>query len=99
MIDAPTATTSTRPPIDKVARDLREVVNGVVGSVFLEPMMRTQRSSVLQGEVGHGGRGEQVFQAQLDNALIERSSASPQFPVSEALYDRLIEAARRRQSV
>lgn len=69
--------------------ELRAVAGGVVGTVFFGTLLRNLRSSTLQGEYGHGGRGEEVFQAQLDQLLAERSGRTGRFGLADAIVDRL----------
>ena len=77
---------------DAVRRDLsrlRETAAQVVGSVFYGTLLRTMRESDLKGPYGHGGRGEDVFAAQLDGILAERMGAATQGGLSEVLYHAL----------
>ena len=60
-----TATTDT---VGRMQTRLRETADQLVGSVFYGSLLRTMRASALQGKYGHGGRGEEVFAAQLDLA-------------------------------
>ena len=52
---------------------LRDVAGEVVGSVFYGKLLQTLRDSSLKGQYGHGGRGEEIFQAQLDQVLAEEA--------------------------
>lgn len=77
---------------DRTSRDLaslRRVTGQVVGSVFFGTLLKTMRQSVLRGPYGHGGRGEDVFAAQLDAVLAERAGTAVQRGLGEALYARL----------
>lgn len=91
MVDA-TSANSVSPIQDAVRRDLRqlrEVVGRVVGSVFYGTLLKTVRESKLKGPYGHGGRGEEVFAAQLHEVLAERAGTATRRGVEEALYGRL----------
>ena len=68
---------------------LREVAGRVVGSVFFGTMLRTMRESGHKPAYGHGGRGEEVFAAQLHNLLAERMAAAKGTDWGEELYRRL----------
>ncbi len=72
---------------------LREAVNSATGAIFYGPLMRSTRSSSLKGEIGHGGRGEEIFQNQLDQILIERTGKSSGNQVTEAIVSRFANAA------
>ena len=53
---------------------LEQVAKAAVGSVFFAPMLKMARDNPWKGKYGHGGRGEEVFGAQLDMELAERAS-------------------------
>lgn len=75
---------------------LRKATGQVVGSVFYGTMLAAMRKSSLKGTIGHGGRGEEVFGAQLDAVLAERmGEADAQRGVAKVLYDRLESQQRR----
>ena len=74
---------------------LRTTVNEVVGSVFFAPMLRSLRNSSLTGTFGHGGRGEEVFQAQLDALIAERMGTASRGGLAETLYRRLEQQQER----
>ena len=83
-----------RPPgtSDVVQRDLdrlQEATAQVVGSVFYGTLLKTMRESELKGPYGHGGRGEEVFSAQLDGILAERMGVATRGGLSEVLYHAL----------
>lgn len=74
-----------------VQRDLdrlREVSGRVMGSVFFGTLLKTMRNSTLKGAYGHGGRGEEVFAAQLDEIFAERMGTTDSLGLTRALYDR-----------
>ena len=55
---------------------LREVADQVVGQIFYGTMLRQMRKSAFKGKYGHGGRGEEVFQAQLHDVLATRAGGA-----------------------
>ena len=67
---------------------LRQAVQEVVGSVFLAPMLKMARENPLKGKYMHGGRGEDIFGAQLDMELARRASHRVQGGLTEALIKR-----------
>ncbi len=84
QIEPPTAAPKQN---EELAR-LKEVTGRVVGSVFYGEMLRAMRESKLKGSFGHGGRGEEVFSAQLHDMLAERMGQSRGNGLSKLLYDR-----------
>ena len=73
--------------------DLRDAVDRVLGSVFYGPLLQTMRSSSLKGAVGHGGRGEEIFQNQLDQLFAERAGQASNNGLGETLFNRFARAA------
>jgi len=79
-------------------RDLRRLQATsakVVGSAFYGTMLKMMRESKLKGSVGHGGRGEEVFAAQLHQMLAERMGAS----ISGGPQDALFQSLAQQQSL
>lgn len=74
-------------------KELRTATNKVIGSVFLGPMLQSARKTSLKGDYGHGGRGEEVFQAQLDQVLLERTGGAADNSLGQVLFDHLAPAA------
>lgn len=77
---------------EAVGRDLsrlKQTAGQVVGSVFFGTMLKMMHESPLKGKVGHGGRGEEVFAAQLHGVLAERAGTAMQRGLGEVLYKRL----------
>jgi hypothetical protein len=69
--------------VEKTAPDdgqLRETFGQFVGEAFFGQLMKSMRASVGKPAYFHGGRGEEVFQGQLDQLLAEK--------ISEASADR-----------
>ncbi len=72
---------------------LREVADQVVGQIFYGTMLRQMRKSAFKGKYGHGGRGEEVFQAQLHDVLATRAGGARGNSVTEAIVGRYQKAA------
>lgn len=72
---------------------LRQAVGEMVGQTFFGQMLSIARNSPLKSELGHGGRGEDVFAAQLDQELARRVGQGAQNGLAEAIYRRLVERA------
>ena len=85
-------------PSKTVQRDLqrlRQSTRQVVGTVFYGTLLKTMRASNLKGHYGHGGRGEEVFQAQLDALIAERMGTASRGGLAETLYRRLEQQQER----
>ncbi len=80
-------------PRKRAHEELRSAINEVIGATFFGPLLKLGRSTNLKGEFGHGGRGEDIFGAQLDSVLAERAGAATQYRLSDALFDRFSRAA------
>jgi hypothetical protein len=68
---------------------LRQAIDEVVGATFYGPMLKMARDNPFKGEFGHGGRGEEIFGAQLDMELARRASHTSRNSLSDAIYRRL----------
>ena len=95
-IDNATQPPPPDPAVAKAHGKLREAINQVIGSVFFGPMLRTARSSSLKGSFGHGGRGEEIFQGQLDQMMAERAGEATRFELADVLFNRFSTAAAHR---
>jgi hypothetical protein len=73
---------------------LREAVNQVVGQMLYAPMFKMASESPFKGGFGHGGRGEDIFRAQLDMELGRRAATRVSGSLSDALYERLVKHVR-----
>ena len=73
---------------------LRETANRAVGSVFFGTLLKAMRDSTLQGPYGHGGRGEEVFTAQLHGIFAERIGDR-----QEGLGDAIFRSLSRQQEL
>jgi len=68
---------------------LREAAGKAVGSAFYGTIFQMIRESPFKTNIGHGGRGEEVFSAQLHGVLAERLGPSNRHDLSDVLYGRL----------
>ena len=66
------------PSKDARLEKLRGMAGKVVGEAFFGTLLRTMRNSKLRGEIGHGGRGYEVVEAQLQGSYGERMGSSTQ---------------------
>ncbi len=69
-------------------RELRKAVNELVGGMFFGEIFKAVRESKLKGAYGHGGRGEEIFSAQLHDVLAKRMGRSAKLGINESLYRR-----------
>jgi hypothetical protein len=67
--------------------ELREAFQDFVGQTFYGQLFKTMRQSVGKPAYFHGGRGEEVFQAQLDQILAERMAESSAESFTGPMYD------------
>jgi hypothetical protein len=74
-------------------RQLRGMVNEVVGTTFFEPMLKMAHNSVLKGKYGHGGRGEEIWQGQLDGEFARSIGRGVRTDLADALYRKLSQRA------
>ena len=81
--------TSTTAAANRDLDRLRETTGQIVGSIFFGTLLKTMRDSKLEGPFGHGGRGEEVFEAQLHGVLAERMGTRLQQSLSDALFQQL----------
>lgn len=70
--------------------DMREKVGDLVGNIFYGTLMRQMQDSKIKGEYFHGGRGEEVFQAQLGMELAKRMGQSPNDPMANMIFDAFV---------
>jgi hypothetical protein len=84
-------TSTTAIPADAKQHEvmLRQLVDEVVGTTFFEPMLKSAHNSVLKGKYGHGGRGEEIFQGQLDSEFARSVGRGVKTDLGEALYRKL----------
>jgi len=81
--------TSSANAVERDLAQLRETAGQIVGSVFFGTLLKTMRESDLKGSLGHGGRGEEIFQAQLHGVIAERAGVRMQRDLEDALFRQL----------
>ncbi len=74
------------PEMSAKQRALRQTIGEVVGITFYGQLLRSMQNSPLKGDVGHGGRGEDVFAGQLYMELAQRAGRQDRMPINEAMY-------------
>lgn len=68
---------------------LERAVNEVVGSMFYRPMLQMARENPFKTDLMHGGRGEDIFAAQLDSELARRAAVGSRSSLTDAIVRRL----------
>jgi len=71
----------------------RRMIDEVVGLTFFAPILKSAHNTVLKGKYGHGGRGEEVFQAHMDLELARSMGRGVRTSLAEALYRKLTRQA------
>lgn len=72
---------------------LKKTVDELVGTMFFSPVFKAMRESKLKGKFGHGGRGEEVFSAQLQDTLAKRMAHNAKLGINESLYRKFAQPA------
>lgn len=67
---------------------LEETFQEFVGTVFFGQFMKAMRGTLTKPAYFHGGRAEEIFQGQLDQALIEQLSKQQEGSFGAALFKR-----------
>jgi peptidoglycan hydrolase FlgJ len=81
-------------PIDADDGELRNAFNEFVGQTFFGSMMASMRKSVGKSAYMHGGRGEEVFQKQLDEQLVQELTKSSAAEFGDPMFE-LFQLQRR----
>jgi Rod binding domain-containing protein len=68
--------------------DLSERFTQFVGEAFFGQMLKAMRATVGKPAYFHGGRAEEVFQGQLDQALAEHLTAASVSRFAEPMFER-----------
>lgn len=76
-------------------RELKSQINQFVGLAFYGQLLKAMENSPLKGEIGHGGRGEEVFAGQLHMELAQRAGRASSSPLTEAIYRQLVRPSQR----
>ena len=93
----PGALTSTQRPLQQQAGgdiELREAFDQFVGETFYSHMLKALRKSVDTPAYFHGGRGEEVFQGQLDQLLAEKLTETTAAKFTGPMFE-LFQLSRR----
>ena len=72
---------------------LREAAEKLVSTTMIMPMFEQLRNDPLAVNMFHGGRGEKIFQQQMDQILSDRIAGATRFDVVDAVYKQLSAAS------
>ena len=78
---------------------LKELTEMLVSTAFIMPMFEKMRNDPLASNLFHGGRGEKVFQQQLDQVISDRISSASSLGLADALYNQFSRGKRTGQAV
>jgi hypothetical protein len=73
---------------DASPEEVRQHFQQFVGETFYGQMIKAMRSTVEKPAYFHGGRGEEVFQGQLDQKLAEYMTVASAQKFAEPLFER-----------
>lgn len=68
-------------------QELEDAFDDFVGQTFFSHLIKTMRSSVGKPAYFHGGRTEEIFQAQLDQKFTEEISKASAKDFSEPMFE------------
>jgi peptidoglycan hydrolase FlgJ len=88
-LDAQHAAASTRRHVYDTP-ELHKAFNDFVGQTFFGELVKQMRDTVKKPAFFHGGMGEDIFQAQLDQILVERISETSAATFSDPMYQLLM---------
>ena len=71
----------------KQEQELRRVFNQFVGETFYGQLLSAMRKTVGRPAYFHGGRAEEVFQAQLDQVLGQRMAEASADSFTKPMFD------------
>ncbi|MFQ5502219.1 MAG: hypothetical protein ACE5EQ_07940 [Phycisphaerae bacterium] len=67
--------------------ELRRNVGEFVGNAFYGTLLREMQDSKIKGKYFHGGRGEEIFQSQLNMEMSKRMGQASNDPIANKMYD------------
>lgn len=73
---------------------LREAAEKLVATTLIMPMFEQLRNDPLATNMFHGGRGEKIFQQQMDQVLSDRIAGATRFDLVDSVYKQLSSAIK-----
>lgn len=84
---APEPAAAFDPPDAAGADELRDTFREFVGQTMFGSLMKSMRSTVGKPAYFHGGRGEEVFQQQLDARMVEHMTEASAADVADPMFE------------
>lgn len=84
---ATTEKTVQAPQANAQDQELRQTFDQMVGETLFGQMLKSARKTVHKSAYFHGGRGEEVFQQQLDQMLTQKITAASADKLSGPMYE------------
>lgn len=73
----------------------KDAFGDFVGQTFFGQLVSSMRSTVSKPAYFHGGRGEEVFQSQLDQLMVEKMSDASKDQFADPMYNLFMLQQRR----
>src|SRR6187431_2755004 len=70
--------------------ELKKAFNDFVGQTFFGELLKQMRATLDKPAFFHGGMGEDIFQSQLDQVLVEKMTESSVKTFSDPMYQLLM---------
>ena len=86
-VDSQDPVDAAREAAEKRETELRDAAEQLVATTFIMPLFSQLRNDPMASEMFHGGRGEKVFQQQLDQVLSDRISTGAGFELVDTVAD------------
>lgn len=78
---------SNNPEVDK-ALSVREAFTNFVGETFFSQLIKSMRATTDKAAYFHGGQGEEIFTAQLDQTMAEEMTAASADKFANPMFER-----------
>lgn len=69
---------------------LRETFTASLGQTFYGQMLKAMRQTVGKSKYFHGGRGEEIFQQQLDQLVVEKMSRTSASAMVDPMFEQFL---------
>ena len=70
--------------------ELKQAFTDFVGQTFFGELLKQMRSTLDKPAFFHGGMGEEIFQSQLDQVIVERISDTSATSFTDSMYQLLM---------
>lgn len=86
QLDAKAAEPEQEKPMSEEDKRFRELMHQFVGQVLFGQMLKSMRATQEKNPYFHGGRAEEIFQAQFDMVLTDEMTKSTSKTLSEPMF-------------